>query len=235
MKVFLVLPAYNEAAGLREIIPAFDAVMRDAQIEHSIAVLDDGSTDDTYATVRGKAAYVRHETNLGLGQTIEDALRYAVAMAQSGDVVVTMDADNTHPVDLIPRMLAKVMDECDVVVASRYRKGSRVMGLPWFRQVLSYGARFLFQSLCPIPGVRDYTCGFRAYRAETLKFAFANGPVVTERGFAAMAEILLRLHRLGARAGEVPMTLRYDLKDGRSKNRIGATILTTLRVAWRNR
>jgi dolichol-phosphate mannosyltransferase len=234
--VYAALPAYNEEVGLQAIIPAFHREMCECLVAHQIIVVDDGSTDGTYQSARdGGAVYVRHQINQGLGRTIEDALRHASTLAHPGDVIVTMDADNTHPVDLIPYMLSRIEEGYDVVIASRYRPGSRTVGLSWFRQAMSYGARALFQVLCPIPGVRDYTCGFRAYRAEALKRAFANGPVVTERGFASMAEILLRLRKLDLRMCEVPMVLRYDLKDGASKNRIGSTILATLRVAWRNR
>jgi dolichol-phosphate mannosyltransferase len=235
MKVILALPAYNEEIGLAAILPAFRTQMHAHRLEHATVVVDDGSTDRTVMVVRDHATVIQHEVNQGLGRTIEAALRHATELAQPGDVIVTMDADNTHPVSLIPRMLARIDEGYDVVLASRYRRGSRTVGLTWLRHVMSYGARAVFEVLCPIPGVRDYTCGFRAYRAEALQRAFANGPVVTERGFASMAEILLRLRKLDMRMCEVPMTLRYDLKDGASKNRIGSTILATLRVAWRNR
>ena len=235
MKVILALPAYNEEMGLAAILPEFGGQMDAHRLEHAAVVVDDGSTDRTVMVVRDRATIIQHEVNQGLGRTIEAALRHACDLSRPGDVIVTMDADNTHPVSLIPRMLARIEDGYDVVIASRYRPGARVVGLSCVRHLMSYGARFLYQVLCPITGVRDYTCGFRAYRADVLKRAFSNGPVVTERGFASMAEILLRLRKLGSRISEVPVVLRYDQKDGASKNRLGATVLATLRVAWRNR
>jgi len=101
----------------------------------------------------------------GLGETIRDALELAARKADPEDVVVTMDADNTHPVELIPEMVPRLLEGYDVVIASRYRTGASVVGLSGFRRLMSFGARLIYQAVFPIRGVRDYTCGFRAYRA----------------------------------------------------------------------
>ena len=203
-------------------------------------VVDDGSSDGTAQAAEGWAEpveLIRHPVNRGLGESIQDALREAARLAAPGDVIVTMDADNTHPPELIPAMLDRIQAGCDVVVASRYRRGSRVMGLSKMRLLLCYGARFLYQALFPTPGVRDYTCAFRAYRAEMVQALFQRygQRPAKERDFASMAEILLRLRRLGARISETPMVLRYDQKGGASKMRVASTVFRTLRLALRER
>jgi dolichol-phosphate mannosyltransferase len=85
--------------------------------------------------------------------------------------------------------------------------------------------------------VRDYTSGFRAYRAGILAKAFERygDELVTERSFASMAEILLKLARAGARMSEVPMVLRYDRKGGASKMNVPRTVLKTLALMARLR
>jgi dolichol-phosphate mannosyltransferase len=180
---------------------------------------------------------VRHVKNRGLGETIRDALSVSAGLAAPDDVIVTMDADNTHSPTLIPAMVRAIQNGSDVVIASRYRHGSRVVGLALSRHLMSYGARFLFQLAFPLKGVRDYTCGFRAYRASLLKDAFARygNTFVQERGFSAMAEILLKLRALRPRFSEVPMVLRYDFKSGDSEMRVGATVMKTLRMIHRLR
>jgi dolichol-phosphate mannosyltransferase len=92
----------------------------------------------------------------------------------------------------------------------------------------------------PIPGVRDYTCGFRAYRASVLGASIEHygDRFVTEKGFSCMVDVLLKLRRLrinGARIvmGEAPMVLRYDLKGGVSKMRVLRTIRQTLSLVVR--
>ena len=207
-----------------------------------VVIVDDGSTDGTLDVIRHWSSkipidIVQHARNSGLGETIQDALYRSAALAAAGDIVVTMDADNTHSPTVIPAMVKAIDDGSDVVIASRYRRGSRVVGLSALRHLMSHGARFLFQLAFPIDGVRDYTCGFRAYRASLLQDAFArfDKRLAQERGFAAMAEILLKLRTLNPKFHEVPMILRYDLKSGDSKMRVGATVMKTLRMMRRLR
>jgi dolichol-phosphate mannosyltransferase len=242
MKIYFALPAFNEEKDLANLLAAFERQMEISRYAFCIVIVDDGSTDGTLRLIREWSLktpieVVQHPTNCGLGETIRDALRVAASLADAGDIIVTMDADNTHSPTLIPTMVEAIRNGADVVIASRYRRGSKVVGLGFFRQLMSYGARFLFQIVFPIQGVRDYTCGFRAYRVSLLQNAFARygKTFVQERGFAAMAEILLKLRPLNPTFDEVPMILRYDLKSGDSKMRIGATVMKTLRMMRRLR
>jgi hypothetical protein len=85
--------------------------------------------------------------------------------------------------------------------------------------------------------VRDYTCGYRAYRAGLLQRAFGlyGDGFIGERGFQCQAAALLKLRRMGARMAEVPMVLRYDRKGGASKMRVGTTALSTVRMMLSSR
>src|SRR5205823_11598033 len=78
----------------------------------------------------------------------------------------------------------------------------------------------------PVRGARDYTCGFRLYRARTLRrAALAWGDrLIEEAGFTCMAELLLKLGRGGAAVVESPLVLRYDRKEGPSKMKMARTI-----------
>ena len=95
----------------------------------------------------------------------------------------------------------------------------------------------LFKIMFPIPGVRDYTCGYRAYRAGLLQEVTAADPGFFDQdGFQVMVDILLKLRRnRDLIFGEVPLILRYDLKEGSSKMDVGATIVSTLGLMWRRR
>jgi dolichol-phosphate mannosyltransferase len=239
--VIVVLPAFNEALNL---VPLLDRIASSlASIEHRVIVVDDGSTDETatIAASRSASGVVLHKNpqNMGLAETLKRGLVAAVAQATGADdVIVTMDADNTQPPELIPSMLDAVRNGSGLVIASRYRHGARVRGLSVPRRGLSLGASWLFRTLLPIPGVRDYTCGFRAYRASLLRKAFDQlGPdqLVAERGFSCMVDILLRLREFDPVASEVPLDLRYDFKQGASKMRVARTVGATVRVMLRHR
>ncbi len=105
------------------------------------------------------------------------------------------------------------------------------------RRFLSYVMSWLFRLVYPIAGVKDYSCGYRAYRAGFLQKALQKqGHDLFERGgFACMAGLLLALGRSGAICGEVPIILRYDQKQGQSKMKVFHTIMQTLRVLMAKR
>jgi dolichol-phosphate mannosyltransferase len=242
VNLFFALPAFNEEEGLPKLLESFQQQMKVSGYQYKVVVVDDGSTDRTFGVIcewskRMPIELVRHVRNSGLGETIQDALYRSAELAGSDDIVVTMDADNTHSPSLIPAMVQAIQEGSDIVIASRYRRGSKALGLSFFRHLMSYGARFLFQITFPTPGVRDYTCGFRAYRASVLQAAFARfgKTLAQERGFAAMSEILLKLRTMNLKFYEVPMVLRYDLKGGESKMDVASTLMKTLRMMRRVR
>ena len=240
--VIVVLPAYNEQQHIAALLDNIDDTLQRQRIRYQVVVVDDGSIDGTLPAVesyqdRVPVSLHRHEFNQGLGRTIRDGLRIASEIASDQDIVITMDADETHIPGLIPRMLEMVYEGRDVVIASRYQPGACVVGVSLLRRVLSYGASVLFRAVFPTRGVRDFTCGFRAYRASVLRRAVASygDNFVESDGFACMAEILLTLRGMGAIFGEVPIVLRYDFKQGGSKMRIAKTIRQSISVLLRHR
>ena len=240
--VYLVLPAYNEEGSLPALLQRAKAALGSRpDLAYRVVVVNDGSTDRTLEVARAHAeqmplTVVDHGRNRGLGEAIKSGLTKAVELSRPGDVIVTMDADNTHPPDLIPLMMAKIKNGYDLVVASRYVDGAQQVGLQAHRKLLSRGAGLAMKTLFPIPGVRDYSCGFRAYSAEILSRAVAvyGTAFVEEQGFSCFVDILLKLRRLNVRACEVPLVLRYDFKEGASKMRIGRTIRRYIRLMGTN-
>jgi dolichol-phosphate mannosyltransferase len=158
-------------------------------------------------------------------------------MSADNDIVITMDADETHSPGLMISMVRKILEGHDVVVASRYQPGSRILGLTLDRILISRIGSLLIRVVFPTPGVRDFTCGYRAYRAAALKLARRHygDSFVDQRGFQCVIDILLKMRRLPLIFGEVPMILRYDLKLGSSKMRLMKTTLDTLRLLFNRR
>ncbi|HKA24341.1 MAG TPA: glycosyltransferase family 2 protein [Candidatus Eisenbacteria bacterium] len=232
--VWLVLPAYNEERSLPALLErcvpvAADLGKRGAALR--VVVVDDGSKDGTIAAAKsfeGRLGIevVPHVVNRGLGAALRTGLAAGLERAAPDDAIATMDADNTHDPALLGRMLERLQQGADVVIASRYEPGGEEIGLSPIRRVLSRGASFLLTMILPVRGARDYTCGYRLYRVQTLRRAAQawGDKLVEEAGFTCMAEVLLKLGRGGAVVAEVPLVLRYDLKVGASKMKVGRTI-----------
>ena len=85
-----------------------------------------------------------HPINLGLGATIRDGLYRAVQDSGDKDIIITMDADATHNPGLILRLYRMIVEGHDVVIASRFQPGARVIGLVWYRRLISFLATGLF-------------------------------------------------------------------------------------------
>ena len=241
--VILTLPAYNEEATLPRLLVAIREAMEENQIAYRVIVVNDGSTDATAKVIRDMAAHeipltlVDHDHNRGLGESIRTGLMHALIEATDKDIIVTMDSDNTHGPGLIVRMVRNIREGNDVVIASRYRPGARIIGVPGYRRLLSRVGSLAFRVIFPTPNVRDFTSGYRAYRAGMLRHAFDTygEEFVAQSGFSCMVDILLKLRRLDAIMSEVPLVLRYDLKEGVSKMLVVRTIFETLGLMLRRR
>jgi dolichol-phosphate mannosyltransferase len=249
-QTILVMPAYNEAASIDELLRRAATALSAEGLPWAIVVVDDGSRDETAEIVRLAAEgnnsilLVQHPRNLGLGPAIVTGLARALEVSSDPKtLVVCMDADLTHPPEIIPQMRKAAEEGADIVIASRFQPGSRQVGLSPFRRLLSWGARRVFRLALNIPGVRDYTCGFRAFRAPVLARGFerfGRDGLIRRRGFACTDELLIKLALLNPAIRpvirEVPFILRYDLKRGKSKIRIGVTIAETIRlIFWARR
>lgn len=228
-EIAIVLPAFNEERDLPLLLDNIRTKLDSSTFNYKVIVVDDGSKDRTAEIAENASlimplTLIRHGVNKGLGEAIKTGLTAAV---ESADIIITCDADNSHDPIYMPQMVAELeRSGKDLIIASRFQKGSIVQGVPWHRRVLSWGVLVLMKTLLPFKNVRDYSTGFRAYRASTVARLIqrTRGKLVEESGFVCMLEVLLKLRALGATAGEIPYTLRYDLKQGGSKMRIFRTI-----------
>jgi len=239
--IAIVLPAYNEEQDLPALLARIEETLSDKSFRYQVIVVDDGSKDRTAEIAREAATrmplrLVQHEVNRGLGMAMQTGLREA---SKSADAIITMDSDNSHDPANVPAMI-RLLEEgtAQVVIASRFQKGSVVRGVPLYRQALSVGCFLLMKTVVPFANVRDYSAGFRAYHSSIIQrmiLAYGKDKLVEESGFVCMLEILLKLRAIGATAAEIPYTLRYDLKAGASKLRIFRTLKRYLAVVNRYR
>ena len=240
--VVVALPVFNEEARLEELLDRLHAALDGRP--YRIVAVDDGSRDASAAILSRRTAdlpivTITHPVNLGLAETVLDCLKWVAEHCDDDDVVVTMDADDTHDPAYIARMVEEIGRGCDVVIASRFQPGAAVVGVPPHRRLFSAGVFVLLRILMPIPNVRDYACGYRAMRLPVIRRTLAQfGDEVIELrrwGFICTAELLWKLHLVGARCAEIPFVLRYDQKESASRMHTLRTIAGYGLLVWRSR
>lgn len=230
-----MVAAYNEAANLPGLCERIRAAMGGRP--YRILLVDDGSRDSTASTATALArehplSLILHPVNRGIAAVFLSGLRAAVSDSGPDDPVAILEGDGTSDPSLLPKMIEALGDDCDVVIASRYRPGGGYRSFPFKRSVLSHGANALLRLVCRVRGVTDYTIFYRVYRASLLKRALEeHGERLTSvGGFACNAEMLLRMGRLCRGIREVPFVYDYGLRKGRSSMRIGKNLASYARL-----
>lgn len=240
--IYIALPCYNEALNLPPLMKNFDNLnsLYGNLFETRVLIINDKSKDNTKEVVDSLKChtefdYIEHEVNKGLTGGINTAFAAFYENTKSANPAIAyglMDGDNSHIPVNFERMLPRIVEGFDIVVASRYQNGSHIAGVAWWRQILSLGLACLFKMLRNIPGVRDYSCGYRLYSPVIVKRVVEKygDEVVTEKSFASMVEILVKCHLSNAICTEVPFLLRYDLKLGDSKMPFKKTIIGNFKL-----
>ena len=238
--IHIILPAFNEEKSLPSLLKRFGHLSNRKNI--IVWVVDDGSSDDTARIAKQgvpgvDVRLVSHTKNLGLGQALLTGIETAMRHALDDDVLVVMDADDTHDPELITKMLHRIDKGADIAIASRFVDGGDDRTAPRFRRLLSRGASFVFNTFLPLNGIHDFTSGFRAYRAGLLRRAVNHWGerLIEERGFACMVELLLKLRYSSPTVAEVPFHLQYDRKQSGSKLKLWRTLGQYLKLALRDK
>ncbi len=232
--IYILLPAYNEEDALRPMMGKIEGVMAEMRMPYRVVIINDGSKDATPQILEELRAHypldvITHRYNRGLGETERDGMEAIAEVAAPGDIIVRMDCDDTHDPKYIPAMVAKIREGYEVVTTSRYAPGGGQVGVDWYRRLISRVANLLMKVVFPIPGVKEYSCGYRAFRVALVQDAlaiFGNRFIdLKGLGFTSTVEKLVKCKMMGARVAEVPFILRYDRKQSVSKV---VTSVTTL-------
>lgn len=211
-RALVVIPTYNEAANLPQIVPA--VLAQDARIE--ILVVDDNSPDGTGAIADRLSAddprvHVLHRTaKAGLGRAYLAGFEWA--LEQEYGFIFEMDADFSHDPKYLPTFLAAIT-EADLVLGSRYSGGVNVVNWPMSRLLLSWAANKYVRWVAGLP-LTDSTGGFKCFRREVLEAIDLAD--VRSNGYAFQIEMSFRAWRKGFRLKEIPIVF-VDRVEGQSK------------------
>jgi len=198
--VSIIVPTYNEAENMDLLLKRIYAVRALQDIDLEIVFSDGASTDETCQYIekwsdKGKVKLVRGAQNEGLSAAV-----MAGAKAAAGEFVVVMDADLSHPPEVIPELIAPLLDgSCDMTIGSRYVTGGATPDWPISRKISSKIATFPARMLTD---VKDPLAGFLAVRRERL--ACMDREVC---GFKIGLE-LLATSSDSLRVKEIPITFR---------------------------
>lgn len=225
-RAIVVIPTYNEAENLPLLVP--QVLEQDPRLE--ILVVDDHSPDgtgklaDELAAESSRVHVLHRPEKTGLGGAYRAGL--ARALALGADVVIQMDADFSHPPDVIRTFLAEI-EQHDVVLGSRYLHGVTVVNWPIERILISYFGNWYARRVTGLP-ISDTTGGFRCMRRELLERSGFER--IRSDGYAFQIELNYRFVCQGARIKEIPFFF-LDRTRGASKLtfRIG---LEALWVVW---
>lgn len=214
MKALVIVPTYNEADNVRELVPAILG-----QGPHfEVLIVDDNSTDGTGGIIDEMMATeprlhcLHRPGKLGLGTAYVDGFRWA--LARDYDFVYEMDADFSHDPASLPEFL-KAAEEtpADLVLGSRYLNGVTVVNWPLSRLILSYGANVYTRLITWMP-VNDATGGFKCFRRRVLEGLDLSR--VRSDGYGFQIEMSFKAWRKGFRLKEIPITFT-DRRVGISK------------------
>lgn len=244
MSIYIGLPAYNEEASIKPLFTRIAKLQNSIPDKLLVMIYDDGCTDETKKEVttwtsRLEVIYLDGVVNKGLGAGMNALMEGFKDRAQADDVLVIMDCDDTHDPQQIVQMqvVLEKNHAADIVIASRYRVGATISGVPFHRVLLSIAAAALYKFVHPIFHVRDYTCGYRMYRKRAVVNAFTHfgSPLIKEKGFACMVELLLKMASSGAKMREIPLALAYDNKLSASKMDVSGNSTRLLKklILWR--
>jgi dolichol-phosphate mannosyltransferase len=226
-KVVAMVPTYNEAENVRDLIPALLALPLEADLE--VLVADDNSPDGTAAIVREQAALDRRVHLLlrtkrrGRGSGGIDGFKAALGLG--ADLVVEMDGDFSHQPRFIPALVAAARDY-DLVLGSRLVKGGRDADRGLVRRFITVLISLFIRRLFRIR-VKDVSSGFRCFRREVLEALDLDDLISV--GPSVVLETLRKAQVLGFRIGEVPIEF-IDRTRGRTKLNL-LTLVETLLMA----
>lgn len=214
MTPLVVLPTYQEAENIRDVL----GKIRKAAPDANVLVVDDGSPDgtadlaDAVAAELGQIDVLRRTEKAGLGPAYRAG--FAWGLERGHRILLEMDADLQHDPEVLPELIAATTTGgYDLAIGSRYVKGGAIDGWPLKRRLLSkWGNRYIGVMLA-MP-VRDATAGFRAYRAEILERIGLDQ--VRADGYGFQIEMAYSVSKAGGRIVEIPITFRKRI-NGESK------------------
>ena len=212
MKVYIVMPTYNEAENIRDIA----ASILDLHPNFNILIVDDNSPDgtgemaDSLSREDRRVTVIHRPEKAGLGTAYVEGFKKA--LVEGADRIFEMDADFSHEPKYLQNML-EGSRKAELVIGSRYVNGVRVEGWRFRRLLLSKFAN-MYVSYIMVEPVWDFTAGFRCYHREVLEAIDLDS--IKSDGYAFQIEMTHLTFKHGFRVLEIPIVFK-EREHGMSK------------------
>ncbi|MBN1552291.1 glycosyltransferase [bacterium] len=242
MKLYVVIPVFNEQDQIAEVIDQLKQVLEKEKIRYQIITVDDGSTDSTYAILSQyqrqlPIKIIQHDMNRGVSEAFRNGFNAYITEASPDDPLLTMEANRNADPNLIPKMIAELANGSELILASCYAPGGKVIGDPFLRLLLSKGINYLLRLIFPLNGIHTYTSFYRLWNYQLIRsiHSMTDGKFFKQEGFVCMADMLLKIRHLeSVRVKEIPFILYSDTKRTGSKMKVGKTIWGYLKLFTSN-
>jgi dolichol-phosphate mannosyltransferase len=218
--VDIVIPVYNEGAN---IVATLDSLKAGLQFRARILICYDHDDDNTLVALAGydpaplALVAVRNQ-----GRGVLGAVTTGFAVTTAPCVIV-LPADDDYNAPRLNEMIRQHRNGFDIVAASRFMAGGRMVGGPPLKVMLVRGAAWFMRHIARVP-THDASNGFRLFSRRVIEQI----PVESDRGFAYSIEFLVKAHRLGWPITEVPVHW-YERRAGESRFRVVAWLPFYLR------
>jgi dolichol-phosphate mannosyltransferase len=229
MKTLVVMPTYNEAATIAEMLRRIRA---SATHDIDVLVVDDSSPDGTADLAEALAAelggieVLRRPGKSGLGSAYREGFKRG--LADGYEALVEIDADLSHDPAVLGDLLAEIDGGADLVIGTRYMPGGKIPDWPWHRRAISRGGNLYARWMLGL-SARDATSGYRAYHRRALERI--NLTAVRADGYGFQVEMAYKVQRAGGLLAEVPIEF-HDRTLGKSKMSSRIVVEALILVTW---
>lgn len=241
--LFIIIPLFNESANLDRLMTSLREITAEFRAKYHLRLImvDDGSTDDTGILSQKMAKgldfeLLSHTENMGPGYSFGTAFKYLESHLRTEDWAVTMEGDNTSPLELLKQMFTRTQEGYEVILASPYMYGGGIVITSAMRTFMSHIANVFIKETLGIHGILTMSSFYRLYRGDVLRrLQVCYGPrIVENKGYESMVELLLKMIYLRVNISEVPMILDTSRRVGKSKMKILSTIYSYLTL-WKDK
>lgn len=230
--IYILIPSFNDSDNFGLLIKSISKELK--QEKYKVIIIDDGSTDKTVQEIKkiskkNSLFRIGYKNNQGPGYAFKFGFKYLIPKIKNMDSIITMEADNSSDISILKKMI-KLSNKYDVVLSSPFAKSGKFVGLDKFRKILSFISQYLDRFIFRVKGVKTYSSFYRAYSGSILIKASNNykTKLITEDGFSAVVELLIKLSKLDATIKEIPAVLDWNKRKGKSKMNINKTITSHL-------